>query len=345
MPVGSLRTSKIVAVTAVAVVVALVTTIGLSLLSPTPAGAADNGQWSIFPTTAPKQLVHRPYFAPLMTPGVAVHDSITVTNETKASLTFQLYAADAFNTNDGGLFALHTLDQPNHDMGRWIHLPVRRLTVAPRSQAIVAFTIDPPANASPGDHPGGIVAVSTQAAVTNRGSLHTRALEGVAVRVYGRVRGPIHPGLAVTNFHITAHGGLAGLVGGGVDTDVSYTIVNTGNVILQSSLAQLSLEPLIGSAAHRSYKIGQLLPGGAVTRHERISGVVPVLYLRGEVTARSAAVVAHGSTWTLVVPWLLLAVIAVLALARWYRRRRRRRAVEPTSYVPRHAPADAVPSA
>src|SRR5258708_9503848 len=110
---------------------------------------ADNGLWSIFPTSPTGQRLARPYLEPLMSPGVVVQDSVTISNRTAASMNFNLYAVDAFNTKDGA-FALRRNSDPRSDMGSWIHLPTGNLTIPANTAANIPLFIFAPADATPG---------------------------------------------------------------------------------------------------------------------------------------------------------------------------------------------------
>ena len=311
----------------VALLAAIITAIavGLPLARPDRASAADNGLWSVFPTTAPGSLLARPYFQPLLTPGVPVQDSVTITNKTPdQTLNFDLYAADAFNTRDGG-YASRRQTDPKREMGAWIDLPTANITLGPQQAVDIPFTISPPLDATPGDHAGSIVALNTTPTVTESGSVSTRAIHAVGTRVYGRVAGPLTPRLEVTELQVNSQTGVGGLLGGSVDADVEYRVVNTGNVRLTPT-AKLDVSPMIGGATNlKALRVPELLPRGSAVLHQRVSGVVPVgrLTARVNVTSAEAKATASSSTW--VVPWLLIAIIAALALALWYRRRRRRR--------------------
>ncbi|HMG26754.1 MAG TPA: hypothetical protein VKH36_08070 [Acidimicrobiia bacterium] len=314
-----------------ALLAAIITAIavGLPLARPYRASAADNGLWSVFPTTAPTEpgQLARPFFQPLLTPGVPVQDSVTITNKTPdQTINFDLYAADAFNTREGGYASRRPTD-PKREMGAWISLAVDNITIPPQRAVDVPFTISPPLDATPGDHAGSIVALNTTPTVSQNGSVATRSIQAVGTRVYGRVAGPLTPRLDVTELQVTSHAGVGGLLGGAVDADVTYRVVNTGNVRL-SPTAKTTVSPMIGGATHlKTLRVPELLPRGSAVVHQRVSGVVPVGRLTAHVTVTSpvAKTTASSSTW--VVPWLLIVIIALLVLVLWYWRRRRRRKV------------------
>ena len=160
--------------------------------------------------------------------------------------------------------------------------------------------------------------------------------------IYLRVAGPLHSAIAIESSGATYHATFNPFGGG--NTDVSYTIHNTGNTRLDvtddvdlSGLFGLSL----GSSPAATLK--DLLPGSTlrVTRH--IAGVFPL----GPVTAHIHAVPADvagvpqsssvpakqsrdTSLWT--TPWPQLGLLALLVLiffgTRWWVRRGRRRTQE-----------------
>jgi len=306
-------------------------TLAVTLLGGAPAArAADNGHWSIFPTTVPGQLA-RPYFQPLLVPGVPLQDSVTVTNKTDTPLTFNIYAADAFNTTVGG-FSLRRRTDPKVDIAKWVQFPVDSITVGPHALQQIPFSISPPADATSGDHPGGLVVEATQGPVSRSGALSVETLQAVGTRIYARVRGPVLPSLAVTETHLAVHQGVLGLLGGKVDADVTYTIANTGNVRLTPK-AIVEANPFLGSGTTLKPKdVPELLPHGQATIRQRISGIWPLGRLTAHVTASAASVKAEGQTSQWVIPWLLILVLVVI-LGIWIYRRRRRpdTLVQPTT--------------
>jgi len=285
------------------------------------AQAADNGLWSIFPTTAPGHLVARPYFEPLLAPGVSVRDSVTISNKTAQPLNVNVYAADAFNTVDGAFALRHSTD-PKVGMGAWIHLPVANITIPARTAADIPIIIDPPLDATPGDYPGGIVAEDTTPVVSQSGSLRIRQIDAVGVRVYGRVEGPLHPGLQITQLRVSSHLGVGGLFGGTVTSDMTYKVVDTGNTRLDPTMV-LTMDPLVGSPVRHTKALPELLPHGSALLVEHFSSILPVLQLtaHAKVTAGTTTATASASTWVL--PWLLLLVVVVVIVALLLLRRHR----------------------
>jgi hypothetical protein len=288
-----------------------------------PAGAETNGSWSIFPTTVSGQLV-RPYFQPVLTAGQSYADSVTVTNQTQTAATFNLYAADAYNTPTGG-FALKRRTDHQTAMGAWIQLPITQITLEPRSYEVIPFTIDVPAGTAPGDHAGGIVIESTTGTTTVHGSLAITALRAVGVRVYGRVQGKLSPSLAVTGLSVAAHTSVASLFGLGAPSTVTFTVANTGNVRLTSK-AVVTLAPLFGgSAGTRTVTVPELLPQNAVTYKVPFGSTLTYGQLTANVSIIATGSSSSGSASTLVIPWLLLLVLVVIVvlLVAWRRRKHR----------------------
>ncbi len=293
------------------------------IAAPGTAHAADNGLWSVFPTTVPG-LSARPFFQPLLTPGVPLQDSLTITNKTGEPLTLQLYTADAFNTPEGG-FASRPPQAPKRGMGSWITLSTDTVTVAPQSELPVPFTIDTPLDASPGDHAGSIIALNPTPTVNDAGQVKIHTVQAVGVRVYGRVAGKLTRSLDVTSMDVSTTSGIGSLFGGGVDTDVTYKVVNTGNTRVQPH-ATLSVSPLFGGSTDaKPIPLPELLPHGSAIVHQHVSSVMPFGRATAKVTITSEAptVTAEASAW--VIPWfLLLIVVLLVALLAWWLRRRRR---------------------
>jgi hypothetical protein len=296
------------------------------------AGAADNGSWSVFPSSVPGDNGQvRGDFNLDLRPGLTVDDSVAIANKTSAPLTFRIYAADGINLKTGA-FGLKSPDKPSTDIGSWIKLPGTQLTVPARSLVNLPFQIQVPQNATPGDHAGGIVAVNTAASSQQsengggaRGNIDV--LQSVGTRVYGRVAGPLEPSLKITDMGVSTETSVGSMFGTPTDATVTYTIENTGNTRLTPT-AQAKVSSLFGLASKDApeQKLPELLPGSRVSLSQKVRDVLPWFRVKATVDVAEGKVHASGTATTLAIPWLTVLVIFLLiALFVVLRRRRRRR--------------------
>jgi hypothetical protein len=182
-------------------------------------------------------------------------------------------------------------------VGAWVRLDRGDVTIAPGESAEVPFSFTVPGDAKPGDHVGDIA--------------------GIPIRL--RVGGALEPSLSVEDVDVRHSGG---------DATVTYTIRNTGNVILTARQSVSVAGPFGRWAvdAGRLAETPQLLPGTAWKGAAPLHDVTPALRLTATVTlvplltdasgsvAPLPATEASGHAWT--VPWsLLLAICALGALA------------------------------
>ena len=275
-----------------------------------PAGAASNGSWSVYPTTPPggTPLV---VFSPKLVPGETTDDSVTVSNLSAGPLSFELFAADAFNTPGGGLSLRRKVD-PVEGIGAWIHLAHSAVVVPAHASVAIPFVVVVPTNATPGDHVGGIVAEETTGTPSSQGSVPVNVVQAVGVRVYGRVNGPLVKRLSVAKPHVTVDHTTGALFGASTDAEVSVLVVNRGNVVL-TPVAHLEVTSTFGAKTTRTFSTGPLLPGESVARRF----TVPVR-TTGQLEAQlsAAAIGAHASATTSQsnLPWgLIVLVLVVLA--------------------------------
>jgi hypothetical protein len=291
-----------------------------------PVSAATNGQYSIFPAViAGSTSPQRVYFNYLVNPGTAVNDAVAVTNQTANTLQFQLIPADGVNTKRNGGFTLYEVpNKPLHSVGAWVKFSDLVFTMPPHTIANVPFTIDVPPGLTPGDYAGGIILQPTTPAVNQRGNVTVELYQDVGARIYLRVRGPLHPGLSVTQLSVDTHG-AAGLVGGPVGSTVTYTLTNTGNQILNPT-AKLSVSPLLGSAVVIPPKIfSSLLPHNSVTVTYKLKSKEALLRMNANLSVSSGAGTTTAATSAWVIPWIIVVIILVIVGLLWYLRRRRRR--------------------
>ncbi|MFI1467443.1 WxL protein peptidoglycan domain-containing protein [Streptomyces wuyuanensis] len=295
------------------------------LLAVPAAHAADNGEWSVEPTAS--GLGRRPYFYLSADPGTTLTDSVTVTNKTAAPLTFVLYAADAYNTERDGGFAVRTRQERQRGVGAWAKPDRARLTVPARSAVTVPYTLTVPEDAEPGDHPGALVALDERVAAGPGGDVAVGIQRAVGARIHLRVNGPSVPALSVEDVRWTTDAPLVPGTGHS-SALISYTLHNRGNVTLSPKVA-LRAEGLFGRtllARDLTGVPGELLPRQRIRLTANWAGAPQLDW--GEVTLTASARDARGSGAVsfLAVPWTAAAVLTVAGAGTlvWLRRRRRR---------------------
>ncbi|WP_329110157.1 DUF916 domain-containing protein [Micromonospora sp. NBC_01699] len=318
----------------------------LAVLSASPGHAAPattpDITWAVQPSDAAGP-TGRSYFAYDARPGQRIDDHVAISNLGTTPLTLTIYATDAFTAADGGFGLLPASQRPTGP-GAWTSLGTRTRTVPAGQRVVVPFHLDVPANATPGDHTGGLVASVTGVGTDANGqrvNLDRRA----AARVYLRVAGPLHPSLQVETLRVTHHFPLNPFDGGTMT--VNYRLRNTGNVRIGGTGRVTVSGPLGWSLARTgTLDLPELLPGSAFEVRERVTGLPAAgrLTVAVAVTPSTMDVPLPGVTRTSGVwapPWLLIAALALLCVVAPLRRARRRRT--PASPAPASpAPADPV---
>ncbi|MFD3466664.1 DUF916 domain-containing protein [Streptomyces sp. NPDC058682] len=297
----------------------------LTTLSPTPAGAADNGEWSVRP--ADSTITPRAAFELPAQPGTTITDRAVVTNTTAEELTFRLYVADAHNTERDGGLAVRGIEETQRDVGAWGKPELDTVTVPARSAVTVGLTLSVPRGASPGDHVGALVAVDTR--VQPADGSHLGVQRGVGARIYLRVEGPQQPGLAVEDVRFTVRSPQMPWTGTREST-VAYTLHNTGNVKLAPGVSLRVGGVVVGGPGERRLANvpPELLPGQKVRLTETWAGAPFAGWGQVTVTASAGDVRGSGTGGILKVPWLFTACLALLAA--WLLLRRRRRIARTT---------------
>ncbi|MCX4525936.1 DUF916 domain-containing protein [Streptomyces sp. NBC_01551] len=309
--------------------------LGSGLLPAATATAADNGTWGVFPTPpAGAAMTDRAYFFHQGAAGTTVSDSATILNSSDKELTFQVFATDATNTRAGGAFALYPVETKPEDVGSWVALPpeaATTVTVPPKGRKDIPFTVKVPEDATPGDHVGGIVAVSTVVeGVRQDGKVQVGVKRQVGARLYFRVPGPLTPGLSVENVRVDRGAPLVPWVKDARAT-VSYSLVNRGNVVIGPKVT-VSAEGLFGREVldrpARELKL-VLLPGQRIDLTEPWPDAPQLDWVSVKVAAGAAAypdLASESETGFVAVPWPAAGAALLLAGAgiafRVLRRRR-----------------------
>lgn len=309
---------------------ALLAATGAVLAIPAPVARADNGTIGISITpasaTGPDE---RTRFSYQVSPGQRVTDHVLVSNPGTKPLKITMLAADAYNTDDG-TFALRESATKATDAASWVSFvggdSRLRLALAPGKSRIVTFTIAVPANATPGDHPAGVIASAT----TGRGKLAVE--RRIASRLYVRVSGDLQPVLTAANFSAAYASGINPFDG---SVTMSAVINNTGNVALAGTV-DVEVRTWFGAVVGKAdqVELAEILPGNSRTVSFQVNGVGQAGYLQPHLLLRSAVSgdardpgklpVIERDAFLLAVPWLLL-VVAALGVGGWFFLRWRRR--------------------
>lgn len=321
-------------------------TAGLLLLLSGPAAAAqpddddqqrpgsDAQTWSVQPADE-DGADGRASFEYLADPGASITDYAQVNNFSEQALTLRVYSQDAANTAGGG-FTLLPGDQPPTGVGAWAGLD-EQVTVPARDSVVVPFSLAVPDNATPGDHPGGIVASLVVERTDEEGN-PVLVDHRVGSRIYLRVDGELDPVLQVTDVRPHYTTPTLPFTGGAVT--VTYTVTNVGNVRLQGDPSLTVRGPFgLGERTVTLAQLSEILPGESVTTTAQVESVWPLVRLSGEVQVRPVPPLAddptgqpatgHATVWA--VPWRELIAVALLGLAAWWlwwRRRRRQRTTQ-----------------
>lgn len=294
-----------------------------------PAVAITNNSWEIVPSApATSTGPSRAFFIYSLSPGQVLHDSVTIRNLTAQQLRFNLFASDAVNSPGNGAFGLQGPDATKVDISRWVSLPPSPVIVPSEAHVDLPFTVVVPADASPGDHTGGVVAAELRpSGQSGSGSARVNIVRALGVRVYARVAGQVRPGLGVSSLTIHRNLPIVPHLTGSGRAVVIYTVTNTGN-IREEATARLHMTDVFGRTITNlpDMKVPELLPNGHVTVTEEWRRVPAVGRFTAhlELTTSDVRVVRAGRFWA--IPWvviLVLAAILVLIVATVAFKRRR----------------------
>jgi len=312
---------------------ALISILALSaggLLTAAPQAHADDTVGiSIAPVDAKGKTDARSRFTYTVDPGQMVSDHVKVSNAGTTTLEITVFAADAYN-DDNGDFALKPTADTSVGAASWTAFdgkPQIKLTLGRGESKVVPFTVTVPKGATPGDHAAGVLASATtsggQVAVERR----------IADRMYVRVSGKLQPALTISSFAATYHGGINPLAG---SASVAATITNSGNVALEGVTTLTSTSWFGMSVGHVSRnELREILPGNTVTVHYEVKGLPQVGFVNikmllqsgisGDAPDPGPLPVFQRETFVPAIPWTVLGVI-VLGVGGWFflhwRRRR-----------------------
>ena len=322
--------------------------LGAPLVASTQPARADEVGISTLPAGADGQPDGRTRFTYVADPGQHVKDAIFVANTGSAAQSFTVVSTDAFNDDEGDFALLQTAAEPTA-AGTWVHFEngTNRLQfdLAPGQSRTVPFTFEVPADATPGDHVGGILA-----SVVTPGS-EVSLDRRVATRFYARVSGQLQPLLSVSSLSGEWNGDWWNPFTGTMT--VRFVATNTGNISLAANSTTLVRTWFgISTGASANAVVKELLPGSSASFELTVPGVPQWGYLSPTVTLApfvetqdtALAVTADPvsrDTFVFVPPWSLLILIALgvaaFFIVREVRRRGDARADEWIAYAQQQA--------
>jgi hypothetical protein len=192
-------------------------------------------------------------------------------------------------------------------------------------------TIAIPADATPGDHVGGVSGLDTAIeAVQTQGDVRLGIKRVVGARVYLHVDGAAVGGLSVSNLRAGTPSPFPAYLAD-ADGAVSATVTNSGN-LLQTPKVHFTAKGLFGTLLDHTVQLPQILPGQSVDVGVPWAKVPPfdIGTLRVDVTDDSASppVTSSATASLTLIPWYSLLALAVIigggiAGLRYLRRRRR----------------------
>lgn len=328
----------------------------LLLVPALPAIADDPGDTTVGVATRPAGSDgvpdNRTRFTYTADAGQTITDQVYIGNTGTEAQEFTVFATDGYNT-DAGEFGLLATDETPSDIGTWLTFENGenriRFSLQPDEARMLTFTVAVPADATPGDHVGGLVASVVQDGTTV--SLDRR----VATAIYARISGELQPRLTIASLDAHYDGDWWFPFGGTVTVD--YTVHNPGNVALAANVdAGASSFFWIPVAKAAGDSIPVLLPGSTATYRAQFTAA-QWLYLSNHVKLQPYAdsddpdiqllQVAPTSRDTVLIvrPWTILIALAlvagVVALVRWRRRRQDALAVEWMEQTERRAREEA----
>ncbi len=273
--------------------------------------------WAIGPVQEENQPQRSSFFLDA-DPGATLKDSLFLKNIGDQPATLTLYPTDARNNDKGELELFAAAEKPT-DIGTWIELEKDEITLKPREEAKIPFTLKVPEGAEPGDHTGGLVS-SYLAPSTDANGQAVLLDQRLASRVALRVSGPLKPAMTISDVSAT-YGGSLNPAGRG-HTDLTYRLHNDGNVRL-SAQQILKAKGMVGLITRTATlePIPELLPGNSMIVTTSMSGVWPTIRSTAQLEVRPiptrpgdsfpALKSARASSADWAIPWSLLVVLAL----------------------------------
>lgn len=272
--------------------------------------------WALSPA-GPGGISTRDEFAYQMDAGTSIDDAVTLYNLGNVQLTFRVYAADGYTTDDGHFSVRPGTEEPV-DAGSWVTLDQELVTVPAGQQVTIPLTVDVPAGVTPGDHAAGIVATVYEEKVVDP----TQPVDvefRTGTRMYVRISGEATSAAGISSVDVEYHGTRNPFDG---TADVTFRLRNDGTTRLSGS-ATVTVRGLLGIGRRTVTvpNLAEILPGGQISVTTRLEGVPASGVLTATVDVVPAAVDGvdsaadvSGSATATAIPWSLLLYVVILVL-------------------------------
>lgn len=244
--------------------------------------------------------------------------SFTVVTRGAAGRRFRVVVDDLGETQ-AGAFTFSRATAAVHSAARWISVSPHWFVATGRSQP-VDYAISVPGNATPGDH---VAAISVQELPASSAG-NIGVIEAIGLRETVRITGPARGAAAITS--LTGPG-----MSFGGPVDVSATVKNTGNTVLDFDGANAGSALTVGNQSTRL--TGVLLPGASRTIGVAWSDppLVASSHARLRINLGGGRSVSRDRETLVLPPREVCAavIVAALLLLAWAWRRRRTQAPAP----------------
>jgi len=270
-------------------------------------------------------------------PGETLAESLVLTNFSPQPAAFAVYASDGTVTGEGSFDLIPDAEESTGG-GSWVALGAVEgaaprddgiaVTLDAGASVVIPLTVSVPSDASPGDHPAGIVAELLPDAATEV-QIASRVGVRLHLRVSGDVAASARPDAVQASYEPSWNPFAPGIL------TVRYDVANTGNVRVGTESVVRVAGPFGALAVEPEADVRrEILPGQTSPAEVRIP-VWPLLLVEGSARVQPSAVgedviesaLAAASSeftaWT--IPWSQLALIAgVILLVLGIRRARSR---------------------
>ncbi|AWR21981.1 WxL protein peptidoglycan domain-containing protein [Aurantimicrobium photophilum] len=277
----------------------------------------------------------RSRFSYQVEPGQVIQDEYLVSNSGSTAAEVSVYATDAYNL-DNGDYALLESNLTPVDVGTWVTFADgsdrMELSLAPGESRSLPFTVNVPADASPGDHAGGMIISSLTE--SDQVKLDRR----IATRLYLRVKGDVTALMTVSSISADYQPSINPFAG---TMNITFTITNSGNVSLGANAVAL-VKGLFGIPLSGTVRVDipEMLPGTSRSMTVPVEGVGQWIFLNPSIsiigTIDDDAInpgplpEAERDVPLFVAPWALLIILALAGgiyfFIRWRRKRDHERA-------------------